>query len=144
MDRNSRNCNIKLHGVQVKSHDGKTNQENLVSSIMDCVNEAGVTGIKEDNFDNVMKITPAGQVPFLLARMKAPSDKKRLYSQRTKFRHCSQRIFVNEDLTKTEASLFKKARSQVKDGTLHSCWSMDGLIYGKTSPDGKPFQIKEL
>jgi hypothetical protein len=144
LDRNSRNCNIKFHGVQVKSHEGKTNHENLVISIMDNINEAGVTGIKEGDFDSVIKITPAGQVPFLLARMKTSNLKKKLYSQRTKFRQCSQRIFVNEDLTKNEATVFKKARTQVKDGTLHSCWSMDGLIYGKTSPDGKPFKIKEL
>jgi hypothetical protein len=60
------------------------------------------------------------------------------------FKQCSSRIYINEDLIPEEAKIFKKARNQVKEGALHSCWSREGLIYGKTSPEGKPFHIKEL
>ena len=37
-----------------------------------------------------------------------------------------------------------KANEKRKDGELLSAWSMDGNIYVKTSPDGRPIKIIEL
>lgn len=111
---------------------------------MEIINEAGIQGIAAEDFVAVNRITPAGQSQFLLARMRTPSLKAKIYSQRTKFKQCMARIYVNEDLTREDAAIFKKARMRVKEGILHSCWSMEGIIFGKASPEGKPFQIKEL
>jgi hypothetical protein len=144
LDRASKSCNLRIHGVQLKAQEGLSTQENLVDSIMEVIKEAGVIGVKNTDFENITRITPAGQQMFLLAKMTSPNLKKKLYTQRTKFRRCTSRIFINEDLTKSDSIIFKKARAQVKQGVLHSCWSTDGLIFGKSSPEGKPFQIKEL
>lgn len=144
LDRMSKSHNLKIHGIQVKTTDGNSLHDNITSSVMEVVREAGIQNINEEDFDSFIRITPAGQQQFLIAKMKSPKVKTRLYQQRTKLKNCSTRIFINEDLTKEDSVLFKKARGQVKEGILHSCWSMDGVIYGKATIEGKPFQIKDL
>ena len=37
-----------------------------------------------------------------------------------------------------------KANEKCRDGELLSAWSMDGTIYVKTSPEGRPIKIFEL
>ena len=36
------------------------------------------------------------------------------------------------------------ANEKRSDGEVLSAWSMDGTIYVKTSPDGRPIKINEL
>ena len=51
------------------------------------------------------------------------------------------RIFINENLTSSRIKVVMKANQMRKDGLLVSCWTFDGKIYIKTSPDGKPVRI---
>ena len=38
------------------------------------------------------------------------------------------KLYINEDLTRTRASLLYKARMGAKDGKISDCWSFDGVI----------------
>ena len=51
------------------------------------------------------------------------------------------RIFINENLTSSRRKVLMKANQMRKDGSLVSCWTLDGKIYNKTSPDGNPVRI---
>ena len=51
------------------------------------------------------------------------------------------RIFINENLTSSRRKVLMKANQMRKDGLLVSCWTLDGKIYIKTSPDGNPVRI---
>ena len=53
----------------------------------------------------------------------------------------SERLFINENLTRYRKHLMKKANQRRKDEMLHSVWSMDGKIFVKTSADGVPIRI---
>jgi hypothetical protein len=144
IERKTKQCNLIMHGVPVIVDDSKSMEENLTASILEIIKVANILGVTNNDIEGVMKITPAGQPPFLLVSMKSILLRRKLFAQRTKLKICKARVYFNEDLTKEEAALHKKARKQVKDGTLHSCWTAEGLVYGKSSPDGKPFQIKDL
>lgn len=144
IERRSKQNNLLLHGVPLQTVEGGTREESFIFSIMQIFNEAGITGIESKDFEAVLKITPAGLPPFLLVCMRSVFLKRKVFSQRTKLRNCKEKVFMNEDLTKREAALHKKARSQVKEGSLHSCWTAEGLVYAKASPEGTPFQIKDL
>jgi hypothetical protein len=50
---------------------------------------------------------------------------------------------MNEDLTKEDSLIFKKAREEMKQGRLHSVWTRAGLVWVKTSEAGQPFQLSE-
>ena len=44
-----------------------------------------------------------------------------------------QRIYINEDLTKTRSNLLWHARTKKKDGKIQNCWSWDGTILIKNN-----------
>ena len=56
----------------------------------------------------------------------------------------STRIFSNENLTSYRRRIMSGANEKRSDGEVLSAWSMDGTIYVKTSPDGRPIKINEL
>ena len=53
----------------------------------------------------------------------------------------SERIYLNENLTSYRRGILKEANQKRKDGLVLSAWSMDGKIFVKTSPDGRPIRI---
>ena len=50
-------------------------------------------------------------------------------------------IFINENLTPFRKKNMKKANQVKKDNLLLSAWTLDGKIFVKTSPEGKPIRI---
>ena len=50
-------------------------------------------------------------------------------------------IFINENLTTYRRRLLEEANRCRRDGTLLSVWTMDGKMFVKTSPDGRPIRI---
>jgi hypothetical protein len=91
------------------------------------------------------KITvPGNATPDIYVFKLRSEEKKRLiFSQRMKLKNYKHKLFLNEDLTKSDSSLFKKARADVKSGKLFSTWTKNGLVWGKLSDSGKPFLISE-
>lgn len=53
-------------------------------------------------------------------------------------------LFLNENLTAYRRSIIKKANKMIKDKLLVSVWTMDGKVFVKTSPSGKPVRIYSL
>ena len=51
------------------------------------------------------------------------------------------RIFINENLTGHRRFVMGQANKMRRDGLLLSCWSLDGKILVKTSPEGAPTRI---
>ena len=55
----------------------------------------------------------------------------------------ANRIYINENLTSYRRRIMKKANEKRRDGELLSVWSLDGTIFVKTSPAGRPIKISE-
>ena len=55
----------------------------------------------------------------------------------------SNRIFINENLTSYRRELVKTANQKRREGMLLSVWTLDGEIFVKTSPEGRPIRIYE-
>jgi len=55
----------------------------------------------------------------------------------------SGRIYLNKNLTSYRRDILKQANQKRKDGLLTAVWSMDGKIFVKTSPEGRPIRIHE-
>lgn len=56
----------------------------------------------------------------------------------------SDRIYINENLTSYRQKIMSRANEKRRDGEVLSAWSMDGKIFVKTSPQGRPIKINEL
>ena len=53
----------------------------------------------------------------------------------------ANRIYINENLTAYRKRIM--ASEKRRDGELLSVWSLDGIIFVKTSPAGRPIKISE-
>jgi hypothetical protein len=69
-----------------------------------------------------------------------------VYSARRLLKNRSDRIFINEDLTKSSAELFHEARKLVKNKKLFSSWTFGGSIFIKTggAPEDRPRKVISL
>ena len=56
----------------------------------------------------------------------------------------SGKIFLNENLTLYRRRIINRANEKRKNGELLSVWSLDGTIFVKTSPEGRPVKISEM
>ena len=91
----------------------------------------------------------------IIAKFPNHKDKAKLYRARVQLKLtlsalfpnysttglAEQRIFINENLTSYRSDMMKLAIEKRKDGKILSTWSLDGKIFIKTSPSGRPRQM---
>ena len=92
----------------------------------------------------------------IIAKFPNHKDKAKLYRARVQLKNLTlsalfpnysttslaeQRIFINENLTSYRSDMMKLAIGKRKDGKILSTWSLDGKIFIKTSPSGRPRQM---
>ena len=53
------------------------------------------------------------------------------------------RIYVNEQLTKKNAGLFKKARELRRNGVIDGTWTYNGRVFVKKTPTATPVEIRD-
>ena len=53
----------------------------------------------------------------------------------------SNRIFINENLTAYRRNLVRIASEMKENGLLNGLWTVDGKVFVKTSPEGRPIRI---
>ena len=56
----------------------------------------------------------------------------------------TEKIFLNENLTGYRRRIINRANEKRRNGELLSVWSLDGTIFVKTSPEGRPVKISEI
>ena len=117
--------------------------------------------VSEDiNISHKIKGKGPGQSKILV-KFQSHKAKSRMYKARTKLKNIrfsdvfptassatrvaagDGRIFINENLTSYRKELLKKANDKRNDRPVFSAWSLDGKIFVKTSPEGRPVQIFE-
>ena len=75
----------------------------------------------------------AGKPRPILAKFISHHKKTEVVKARSKLKGSS--VFINEDLTKTRALVFKKARIAKKDKKIKDTWTYDGRIFIKRLDD---------
>lgn len=133
--------NLKIFGISTSS-DGDR-QTAFLAKFLKILKEVDISNIEEKDFSCFQfGIIPGdSKDQFVIVTMKDEQSKIKLYTQRSKLRNYSQKVFINEDLTKSDAVLYKKARENVKNKKLYACWTKGGQVFGKLSENGKPFII---
>ena len=58
-----------------------------------------------------------------------------VYAARRNLRNLSEKVFINEDLDKKTADLFRQARLLIKAKRLHSAWTTSCIVYVKENSD---------
>ena len=115
--------------------------------------------VSSDDIEISHKLNTRGN-KAIIAKFISDKAKTNLYRARTKLKQVKladvfpdssyatrvqlTRIAINENLTSYRRRIMSKANEKRRDSELLSAWSMNGTVYVKTSPDGRPIKIIEL
>jgi hypothetical protein len=119
-------------------------EDKLLDQVFDIFNQAGMQNIQRCHLMSATLIKAPGQPQKTLVRMSSEKTKINIYSQKKLLKKLSFKIFLNEDLTKQDGRIFKRAREHVKQGLLHSTWTKGGKVFAKSSDKGTPFEVTNL
>ena len=151
-DRLEQYTRKKLHGIPESAYN--STEEAILK-----IAEALEVPVSSDDIEISHKLNTRGN-KAIIAKFISHKAKTNLYRARTKLKQVkladvfpessyatsvqSTRIFINENLTSYRRHIMSKANEKRRDGELLSAWSMDGTIYVKTSPEGRPIKIFKL
>lgn len=151
LEQYTRKNSLEIHGVPESAC---ASTEEVVLKLAEAID---VT-IHQDDIEISHRIHRKGIKPILV---KFPNHKvkSKLYKARTKLKNVrvsdlfpnssaatrveSERIYLNENLTSHRRELLRQANEKRKDGMLSSVWTMDGKIFVKTYPEGRPIRIHD-
>ena len=112
--------------------------------------------VKAEDIDICHRVKRKHSNP-IIARFVSHKVKRALYKSRVRLKNvklselfpnasaaarvASERIFINENLTASRRRLVKLARDKKNNGLVQGLWTIDGKLFVKTSPDGRPIRI---
>ena len=152
LEQYTRKNSIEIHGVPECAY---TETEDVVLKLAEALD----VSVEPKDIEICHKLNRKGNKPIIV-KFISHKVKTNLYRARAKlknvrvsniFPQCSSstlvqadRIFLNENLTSYRKKIMNRANEMRRNDELLSVWSMDGSIYVKTSPQGKPVRINEL
>ena len=151
LEQYTRKNSLEFHGVPESAY---SSQEEVVLKI----SEALEVPVGPQDIEISHKLNNKGN-KAIIAKFISHQVKSNLYRGRTKLKSIrmtdlfpgssyattteANRIYINENLTSYRKRIMKKASEKRRDGELLSVWSLDGTIFVKTSPAGRPIKISE-
>ncbi len=152
LEQYTRKNSLEFHGIPESAYNST---EEAILKIAETLE----VPVSLDDIEISHKLNTPGN-KAIIAKFISHKTKTNLYRARTKLKHVkltdlfpdssyatgvqSKRIFINENLTSYRRRIMSRANEKRRDGELLSVWSLDGTIYVKTSPDGRPIKIIEL
>ena len=139
----SRRNSLHILGVPEKEH------ESPVEVALELINKQWLDHSALDRVNRVGRIKD-GTSRQLLVKFATYRERHRVYrAKKTLKSNNSNRIFVNEDLTRRRSSLLYKARQLKKTKHIMDCWSYDGQIlikvsHGEVIPINSPLELDRL
>ena len=152
LEQYTRKNSLEIHGVPESAY---TETEDVVLKLAEALD----VPVEPKDIEICHKLNRKGNKPIIV-KFIIHKVKTNLYRARVKlkgvkvsdiFPHCSSstlvqadRIFLNENLTSYRKKIINRANEMRRNEEVLSVWSMDGKIYVKTSPQGRPIKINEL
>ena len=151
LEQYTRKNSLEFHGIPESAY---SSPEEVVLKI----SEALEIPVGPQDIEICHKLNNKGN-KAIIAKFISHKVKSNLYRVRTKLKSVrmtdlfpgssyattteANRIYINENLTSYRRRIMKKANEKRRDGELLSVWSLDGTIFVKTSPAGRPIKINE-
>ena len=152
LEQYTRKNSLEIHGIPENAY---TTTEEVVLKLAEALN----VPVNPHDIEISHKLKRKSNKPIIV-KFVSHKVKTNLYRARTKLKNVSvsslfpslsaagragsNRIYLNENLTSYRRKIVNRANAMRNDGLLLSVWTMDGEIYVKTSPEGRPTQINEL
>ena len=143
IEQYSRKFNLEIHGIPERK------EEDITQIIFDLADTIDAD-VREEDIDICHCLYKAeGKARPIIVKFTNYDSKYEMYSKRLRLRKVDnrekfgvERVFINENLTSRRALLYSKVRKKVKDNSAWNTWTMDGKIFLRKSPTGRPIRIK--
>ena len=150
LEQYTRKNSLEIHGVPKEAY---SSTEEAVLAIANALD----VDISSNDIEISHHLKRKNSNTAIIVKFANHKDKTKLYKARTKlktvktssiFPSCTvtipefkDRIFINENLTGHRRHVMGQANKMRRNGLPLSCWSLDGKIFIKTSPEGAPTRI---
>ena len=153
LEQYTRKNSLEIHGIPEEAYE--TTEEVVVklASALD-------VPVNPQDIEISHKLRRKGTKPIIV-KFASHKIKTKLYKARTKLKNvsfsdlfpssnaatrvaASGKIYLFENLTSYRRKIVKRANEMRNEGLILSVWTMDGKIFIKTSPEGRPTKINEL
>jgi len=117
------------------------------STVLKSFSEFCKSSLSMDIMDNDIDVAyrlnkgPKDQYRPLVIRFSSRRMRDKVYTSRLLLRQRNEKIFINEYLTKENAILSGLARQAVRQKSIHSSWSFEGVVYFKQEVASKPTKL---
>ena len=148
LEQYTRKNSLEISGVPESCY---TSTEEVVLKVAQALD----VNITPNDIEISHKLKCRGSSNIIIAKFVSHKTKSKLYKERTKLKDIrltdlfpsfataahAGRIFINENLTNFRRYLLGKAIDMKRDDLLISAWTIDGKVFVKTSPEGRPIKI---
>ena len=144
LEQYTRKYNLEIHGIP------EVEEENLCEQVVKLGNLLNVN-IQRSEIDICHRTASnnSGKPRPIIVRFRSYNAKRYLYAARKHLRGMdpgehfggTEKIYINENLTRYRRDLFAKVRKYKRDDHWHSSWSIDGKLFIKKTQNGKPVRI---
>ena len=152
LEKYRRKNSLKIHGVPESAY---AMTEEVVLKLA----EALEVLITPQDVQISHKLKRKGNKPIIV-KFTHHKIKSNIYKSRTKLKNikvsnlfpganaatraAGDRIFWHKNLTSYGKKIVSRANEMRRDEVLQSVWTLDGKVYVKTSPEGRPIKINDL
>ena len=158
----TRRDNLLISGLPVESYveaagsgtdNESTANESVERSVLKLFNEKMGVAVKSSDISIAHRLkkrnTNSNQPPVTIVRFANRKAREAVYTARRRLRDVptgTAKLFINEDLNKTTAELFYKARQLIRQKVLYSTWTSSCSVYVKDTadPNCRPRKIASL
>uniref|UniRef100_A0A147BAN2 Putative crack-1 is transposable element n=1 Tax=Ixodes ricinus TaxID=34613 RepID=A0A147BAN2_IXORI len=126
MEQYSRRKNVEIHGIQ------KEENENLLEMIQCLANKLQLPVPATEDVEAVHRLSAReGKIPPIIVRFNERSARDQWLTKRVALRQ--EKIFINENLTKSVRELLWSARQWAKEKNYKFVWVKNGKIFVRQS-----------
>ena len=153
LEQYTRKNSLEIHGITEEAYETKEEVVVKLASALD-------VPVNPQDIEISHKLRKKGAKPIIV-KFASHKIKTKLYKARTKLKNASfsdlfpsssaatrvaasGKIYLFENLTSYRRKIVNRANEMRNEGLILSVWTMDGKIFIKTSPEGRPTKINEL
>ena len=152
LEQYSRKNSVEIHGIP-EDIDAQTDE--IVCKVAEAV---GVE-MTAEKIEISHRLYRKQGIKPIIVKFANHNDKTKLYKARTQLKNVTlssifpsslssgqrnHRIFINENLTNYRREMMSLALQKKKDGKIISFWSLDGKVFIKTAPSGRPRKMLSI
>lgn len=145
LEQYSRKNNVRIIGLAERKPTENKAAENTPSLVVNFINDTMNLNINSYDIGNAHRLgsirREGPEHRDIIVQFSTNIIKQQVMRNRRQLKDINRNIYINDDLTKNRALLFKDARNELRNKRLSAVWTRDGNIFAKLTENSRPLKI---